>query len=488
MRVLEILVVLAAAAALLAAVFPLPHRLRLLAAPAAALAVGIHLLAEGPRAPMVPAYALVGLLFLAWLRTVARGRPVRRRATRFTALGVGVAGMAAAVALPVAVPAYTFPRPGGPYAIGTLTYHWTDTDRPEILSADPDDHRELMVQIWYPAETVPTAHSAPYVPDADAVGSAMAGLHGLPEVLFNVLGSATTNAVTAAPAATDRPTHPVLIFLEGLTGYRQMNTFQVEELVSRGYVVAAIDQPSIAADVVFPDGRRAGNLTVAEMKALLAASLGPVATPPTLNGRSFADGDVGYLAQDVGFTLDQLAVLNRADPNGVLTGRLDLERTGLFGISMGGIVGAEACRLDPRLRACLVMDAPMPSDVVRDGLAQPTMWITRDVATMQAEGWSPAEIDQHQTTMRSTFDTLRADGWFVQIPGMFHLDLTDIPALLPITRLLGYAGPIGTRHAHDLVNAYSTAFFDRYLAGRPAPLLDEPPDLHPDVQVESHRP
>jgi hypothetical protein len=88
--------------------------------------------------------------------------------------------------------------------------------------------------------------------------------------------------------------------------------------------------------------------------------------------------------------------------------------------------------------------------------------------------------------MRSAFDSLRAQGYFVQVPGMFHADLTDIPDLVPITSLLGYTGPIGTRRAHDIVNAYSTAFFDRHLAGRPTPLLDEPPAQHPDVLVESH--
>lgn len=76
--------------------------------------------------------------------------------------------------------------------------------------------------------------------------------------------------------------------------------------------------------------------------------------------------------------LDQLESLHRADPNVILTGKLDLRRVGVFGISLGGIVVGEACRIEPRLRACLVMDAPMSTDVVRAGLQQPSMWITRD--------------------------------------------------------------------------------------------------------------
>ena len=101
--------------------------------------------------------------------------------------------------------------------------------------------------------------------------------------------------------ADDKPNYPVLIFLEGVTGYRQMNTFQVEELVSHGYIVVGIDQPGAAASVVFPDGHQATGST---------RSL----------DRTFEDGIITFLAQDVIFTLDQLATVNQADPNDILRG------------------------------------------------------------------------------------------------------------------------------------------------------------------------
>ena len=67
----------------------------------------------------------------------------------------------------------------------------------------------------------------------------------------------TTNAVEGAPIADDGTVFPVLIMLVGIKGsYRQIQTFQVEELVSHGYVVAAIDQPYSVAMVVYPDGHR----------------------------------------------------------------------------------------------------------------------------------------------------------------------------------------------------------------------------------------
>jgi hypothetical protein len=391
-------------------------------------------------------------------------------------------------------PVPRFPHPGGPYGIGTLTYYWVDADRVEVFTADSDARRELMVQIWYPAKGDAASPRAAYLQDAGAVAAALARAHHVPGFVLGNLQRIITNAMPAVPVDGGEPAYPLLVFLEGLTGFRQMNTFQVEELVSYGYIVAAIDQPYTAAAVVFPDGRQAGMLPLEQLQALVHQSYSPAEPAPILSGRAFEEGIVPYLAQDVIFVLDQLAALNQADPNGILTGRLDLWRAGLFGVSLGGIVGGEACRVEPRLRACLIMDAPMPANVVRAGLMQPDMWITRDVETMRLErrragGWSEAEIDAHQTTMRAVFEGLLGDGYFVQVPGMFHVDLTDAPLLWPIlASRLGLSGPIGVQRAHIIINAYSLAFFDRHLKGRPAALLDGPAERYPEVLFETRRP
>jgi hypothetical protein len=70
---------------------------------------------------------------------------------------------------------------------------------------------------------------------------------------------------------------------------------------------------------------------------------------------------------------------------------------------------------------------------------------------------------------------------------MFHSNFTDIPSWTPMASLLGIAGPIGRQRAHDIVNAYSLAFFDRHLASRPTELLDGPAKLFPDAVFESRR-
>ena len=272
-------------------------------------------------------------------------------------------------------------------------------------------------------------------------------------------------------------------------GFRQMNTFQVEELVSQGYIVVAVDQPYTAASVVFPDGHQATGLPLDQMKALIHQSYAPSAQAPVLNGNSMEQGIIPYLAQDVGFMLNQLTAINQSDSKGILTGRLDLQRIGTFGVSLGGIVAAEACRTEPRLKACLVMDAPMTTDVVKAGLQQPTMWITRDAETMRLErrlsgGWTETDINEHQTTMRSTFEKAHSQAYFIQVPGMFHVNLTDIPYWSPITQQLGVTGPIDKRRAYKIINDYSLAFFEQHLKNKAPAMLDGSSKQYPDVNFQ----
>lgn len=62
--------------------------------------------------------------------------------------------------------------------------------------------------------------------------------------------------------------------------------------------------------MIFPDGHQADGLSLDQMKLLIRQSYSPADKAPTLNGRTFKNGIITYLAQDVIFTLDQLTALN----------------------------------------------------------------------------------------------------------------------------------------------------------------------------------
>jgi predicted dienelactone hydrolase len=475
MRPLEILFLVLTLAALLSFLIPCVGRMRVARVLVlyAGLASAAQAVLEGARWQLVPAYAVTAC-FVVWcllsgVWTTGDALTLRYRARLSWFAGVGMGALTLATLLCVAFPVFRFPLPSGPYAIGTLTYHFVDETRGETFTVDPNDRRELMVQVWYPANAIRSQQRYRYMRDG-AVLAPVARLLNLPGFVFTHLKFVLTNAVLASSVEDGLPAYPVLIFSHGRGGFRQHNTFQVEELASHGYIVAAIDHPYAAAGVDFPDGRRAS-------------------FDRRMLDRQFIDGIIPVLAQDVSFTLDQLAVLNSADPQGVLTGRMDLQRIGVFGVSIGGAVTADSCLRDARLKACLPMDNFMPENVVRQGLRQPTMWISRDAGAMRSEGWAEADIDDAQSTMRATYTRLSGPGYLVLISGMFHQNFSDLPFYLakPLDVWLGLDGPIEPGRGHAIINAYARAFFDRHLKGTSATqLLDGPSGQYPEVIFE-HR-
>ena len=147
-------------------------------APLTVLLAGIQLLVEGPRWEMIPAYALAIILFLIWLVVIVMPGGITIHVNPVIAgvgLGLSALALVVSIVLPIALPVFQFPRPTGPHQIGTVTYYWMDSSRHEIFSADSSARRELMVQVWYPAEANPSSARAPYVQDASALSRAWRG-------------------------------------------------------------------------------------------------------------------------------------------------------------------------------------------------------------------------------------------------------------------------------------------------------------------------
>ncbi len=480
MRLLEIVLTLANLLAFCVVLIPRRYWRRWMSAPAllAPLAAVAQVLVEGPRWQMVPAYGLALCLLVAGLLTLRP--PAERGAYRFLrrlGIFVGVLIFAASVAVPVTLPLFRFPEPPGPYAIGTVSFHWTDRSRPEIFATDANEHREIEARVWYPAKPNPSAPRAPYIEHANAVTPVLSRLLHLPRFFFSYLKYVRTHAVANAPVAGTRKMYPVLIYLTGLGGFPSASMFQIQDLVSRGYIVVGLDQPGAAGAVRLPDGRTITVPPLDLIQPLIDQSLDPLPRAPRLFAGPMPAGILPYFAEDVSFAIDRLtAVDNRR--RGILANRMDLHRIGVFGMSLGAMTAAQAALHDTRIRAVLMIDAAVPADAVRAGLRQPAMWITRPANSMRLErrrsgGWSERAIMQTISTMRATFRKCApGSGYYLEMPGMFHLNFTDVPYWSPFTRELGLTGPVDGRRMFAIVNAYTLAFFNKYLEGRQEPLFD----------------
>jgi hypothetical protein len=200
MRPLELALLLTGLVAFLALAARSLGRFRWLkySALVAAVVAVAQAVAEGPRWQMAPAYVLSGLFLLVWLRRSGAQQaqpgvqPLRRRTADTLVIGLGVLALAFAAALPWMIPVFRFPEPQGPYGIGTAIYHWRDANRAEIITSDPNDRRELMVQLWYPTHRNRPSQRASYVNGSDL--QATAQLMHLPSFFFDHFKYVRTNA------------------------------------------------------------------------------------------------------------------------------------------------------------------------------------------------------------------------------------------------------------------------------------------------------
>jgi len=408
-----------------------------------------------------------------------------------SAARVAIVGLLAAIAVGVTswvviFPTPRFPQPTGPYGIGTRVYSWTDQTRPEPFTTELGDHRELVVQIWYPT----TGHGAPqpYMESSEPTRALAKPLH-VPAFLLGNVEHAPTHALRDAPAAEGR--FPVLINPAGLLVFRDASLFWIEELASHGYVVVGLDQPGTSAATVLSGGRVVRVIDKPVFDRYMPMALSRASNQsPTLNGVALPGGVIPFLADDLRFVLSQVEILDHDDP--IMAGHIDAGQAGTFGMSLGGYVAPEACYRDQRFRACLAVDAGKTAAVARDGLVQPLMIIGRDADVMRAErskagGWPEPEIAHTVNSQRALFEHNRADAYYVTMNGMFHVNWTDAPIWSPIVRWIGLAGPIDPYLGFAETNAYTLAFFDHYLKRKPSPLLDETPGRQPDARLEVRR-
>ena len=430
------------------------------------LAAVLQILLEGYRWQMLPVYLLTLLVLLFSLPALVK-KPKNTRALTWKTVSVGIGGLiltGVAVALPVVFPIPHGPPPSGPSQVGTFSMMLTDSSRHEIYSKNPQDLRRIMVQVWYPAKPAAGTALAPWVDHVEIFGPAIAKILHLPAFFLDHLKYARTNSYLDAPVSKAQASYPLLLFSHGWTGFRTQNTYQIQELVSHGYIVAAIQHTYGAVVTVFPDG----TVIPYDPQAL------PVGAPKAVYDAA-ANQLVNQWAGDLGFVLDTLTKMNASDSQHGLQGRIDLERVGVFGHSTGGGAAVEFCARDPRCKAGLGEDAwmvPVSQTVLQAGVRQPFLFLFSELWPERAKNMGIfnqlyAHSDQ---AIQAT------------ILGTAHYDFTDLPLLTPIAAQIRLKGPINGSRVMTIVDDYSLSFFNKALLGKPTTLLDGPSVHFPEVK------
>jgi dienelactone hydrolase len=398
--------------------------------------------------------------------------------------------------------AFYFPKPIGPYAVGVKTYHWVDANRKEVLGDDPaHPNRELMVNIWYPAQ--PT-HKGSCIPSFRGTSGMLQGkIDGKPNTLwasylgnyykknkpvFWLLGYARpiySYANLEALIIQNSQSYPVIIFSHGSGGTRDSNSVHCEELASHGYIVAGISHTYDSCVVEFPDGR-----IVAETKFVND-------TRNFIERRKSADQGIETWIYDVSFVLDELEKLEK-DAGSIFYKRLDLANIGMFGQSYGGATAVQVCRRDSRVKAGVNLDGSLFGADAIKSFNKPFMFMLAgntvkmfEQEPMAKDDWSKFRISSLEEEMmvrgryllgfKKLSESVDHDFYTFVLNGAGHTSFTNAALFKEAALLLrslmrigvfGFGGDIDGFRATEIVNAYLGSFFDKYLKGKPSELLD----------------
>jgi len=373
----------------------------------------LHLVFDGWRWEMIPAYAMgltAAWIFARDLRRVAgakAGESARWSAIPSTSQrAVWGASLAVAAIAAVVIPAWAFPRivlpePDGLYYVGRLDVTLTDSARM---------NHPVDVTVWYPAEQ-PNGRVLRYHPRPGALASGLSKGTPLPGFAFRNLAATRTHSTSGPRFSIREGRSPIVLALHERGGSRFEGTALYERLASQGYVVASVGDDGSLAD-------------------------GP-------------NGDFEKKADDLAFVLNRLVRLPVGSAIDTLNGHVRIDRIAVIGRGAGAAVALEFAANDPRVTAVAAIAPAQLGDSAQRGVRRPFLVFT--VANL-----TPG-LD----------DAMRYGGTEVRLEGATDATLSD-RALLggPITRMIGITSSDSPQDVHAAVSALTLRFFDQYLKER----------------------
>lgn len=352
------------------------------------------------------------------------------------------------------IPQLELPAPTGPYAVGEMVFRWVDTSRLEVLTDAPEDKREVVTLIWYPTEPG-TGTNAGYFPGLSTVSKALSESGEVNPLEVFGLQFIRSKILMNADLAKGQAPYPVLILSPGNGTNIEFYASLASEIASHGYIVVGLNHPYDVPAVELSNGDIA---PYNKSQWLLEPNAHAAYTSERIKVRT----------ADAIFALDQLEELN-SNADSPFTGMLNLDSVAVAGHSLGGITAAEACKVDPRFRACLNFDGlqrggPFSIEETAIPPRQPFMFLTKESQL------HPKLIESFESTSQS---------YWVVIHGAAHDSFTDGPLLQP--SLL----PIQNRADQIMmfIQKYTLAFLDQTLKGQPNELLSGSVQRQ-DVSVE----
>jgi dienelactone hydrolase len=337
---------------------------------------------------------------------------------------------------------------------------FTDKERPEILTEDTTDNRDITMKIWYPAQNKPDKEYAPYIKNGNQSVEEL----NLPSFYQSLQSHAKLNL----PLSNAEQKYPILIFNHGWGEHYSQNTVLMEELASHGYIVFSIAHHYEARFSFYPDGKTVifdSNNQSEHFQQIMGEQQNPDAiqifrsmySAQSTEQRENVFKRTNELmpafmlkgsklwAKDITTTIDHLEVLESKKE--FFKGRLNLDKIGVFGMSLGGTATGQACLMDDRIKAGINMDGGIFGDILDTRIAQPFMFIN----SVRYRGYQNLFLKR-----------IKNQGIVINIENDEHYNFHDISVLNPDQQMLG---TIDGQKMLNILNDYTLAFFDKFLKG-----------------------
>lgn len=321
----------------------------------------------------------------------------------------------AAVCLAPAIifPQYQEPVVTGSHNVAASTFTWVHESRIETYT-DTGDCRELTVKLWYPLEE----------------------------------GS-----------------YPLIVFSHGAFGVIDSNYSTCMELASNGYVVASIAHTYQAMFVE----NASGQIRVVSPQFMEQVTSNNGSSDPE-HERLFYQYSLEWMqlrTADENFVLDMI-LAEAADGTEVPFDRINAEKIGLFGHSMGGASSVALGRQRSDIDAVANLDGTM--------LGEYTGFENNTQVFNEAPYPVPI-LDINSDSVDAMARQIPGDGYvnfylgeravnyrYEVIEGAGHLNFTDLPLVSPLLAGILGTGDVNPTECIEEVNALLLEFFNAYLA------------------------
>ncbi|OAA29161.1 hypothetical protein AT15_04000 [Kosmotoga arenicorallina S304] len=350
-------------------------------------------------------------------------------------------------------PIKPLPAPEGEFQIG-LRILELDMDKRELASANPNEKRRVLLDIWYPAASSEGYERSKWLREP-IYFEAVEGTHNIPRALIEHAGQVRTNSHIDAPAFRKEGGYPVVMLFPGTPALVSLYFNYAETLASNGYIVVGVEQSYANIAVQFNDRAIIYDRSA---EGDLVSRISQAESEDLKIQETFQ-----YLSEDIDWVKDYLKKLNSGEQYPDFEGIFDLGNLVLLGHSGGGGIVILRALEDESVKAVVALDPaifPFSEELLSKGMNAPLF------ITMSEEWREQEKYKKLDTLMESSRNKLYA----YEIDEINHADYAMIDYLSPIAKIIGKSGGYFGRGGEELMKKAVLSFLNEVIKGFPSEL------------------